>query len=239
MHRSFSEIDNAYAVVEFADKFGMLGRIQRIAANGSQPAEPVEYWLGQARAMRVLIKLLDISNEGEAHAMKVLKGLPSPSHSDFGRLIDVPGEPNFLSMTLLGSVHPPSARYAARLGGLMSRMYPHESGAAFSYVLWARLVISDGINAQFREGVHPAVEQAYGSPVYLVPQDLLGALYALLAEELMGSAHPLEKCPICGKWFQAMDPRRVTCSSACKQKAWRISRRLSKKHPEEKTEYGI
>lgn len=224
LHRRFAEIDDPEAVLEFANRYGSLGRIQRLGKDGQTIAEPVEYWLIQARQMRVFVRLLEIAANGESYSAEHLHNLPTPMMAGFGSLIGRPNESHFDSIMLLQSIRPPSSVYAARLGGLWSQVYPQASTNNFEYVKWARTVVADGINANFRDGVHPAVDPEPGASIYIVPQDLLGALYALLAEELLGPELPLRKCPGCGKWFRTRDQRRMTCSTACKQRHWRLKK---------------
>ena len=71
----------------------------------------------------------------------------------------------------------------------------------------------------------PMVEVRKGGQINLVPKNLLGALYVLLAQEVMGRAEPLTRCSGCGRWFVAKHASRMYCSDACKMKAYRQSKK--------------
>lgn len=55
----------------------------------------------------------------------------------------------------------------------------------------------------------------------LVPTSLIGAIYLLLADEILGKVSPYRRCAVCQTKFIPVKSQGKYCSSRCKQKAYR------------------
>lgn len=87
------------------------------------------------------------------------------------------------------------------------------------------------INKRIRGNVSPQLRMVEGrsSEIHLrasqVPHNLLGAMWLQVFQDFAGMRR-IRECPLCGKWFDAVnDPRQVYCrtrASGCRKKAARI-----------------
>lgn len=181
--------------------------------------------------MKVLVTLLDMSWDGESECRKRLRSLVSPFHDiDLNCLI---GEPE--NYTLRDEIwssfdYPMSGRYIRE--GLSAN--PMAMGhvteildlVGFSYVVFARLMLADILNHEMALGTSPATVGEFGSPIFLLPTDLLGALYALMAEEAIGPVRGSRICPGCGISFSARHATRTICSPRCRQRVRRARKKV-------------
>ena len=222
LHRKFAALRPTHdGIIEFAEEFGLLGAYFENSVSMYPPffdaAEPVEFWYDEIRFVLELLDLLEQSQDEElAHeywlpiAKEQLEQLGwGVRHKEDG--IDW----GFFFVKHTRAV----ASYAKRF------VIQTKSGHAFSndlkYSDLARVKLESQLNTMLSLWVRPTIEAVPGSPLMLRPRNLLGAIYALFAEEIIGATRPIKKCPGCGKWFQPLDSRKKTCSDKCRQRTWR------------------
>jgi hypothetical protein len=212
LFRTFAErIVDATSALEFAQGYGLLGRIGRVypAADVDlreprwQVGEPVRVWISEADRMRRALRLWDSLRRED------LAGVLRDPH--------VAGVVEGQMRTLGDSWRPRDDEEEVRRLGRFT----------LSFLVNERL-------AEHLEGVGPQIEVALvdkgGRLTYENrPATLLGALWLQLALAINGDKE-YRSCPVCGRWWE-LDPlvaktSRVYCTDACKQKAWR------QRHPE-------
>lgn len=84
------------------------------------------------------------------------------------------------------------------------------------------------INTELDAGTSLDIDPTQGAAIRLKPNDLLGAIYLHLLNEILGSVRDPFKCPGCGKWFVPEHGRKTYCSDACKMRAYRDRKRGGK-----------
>lgn len=230
LHRVFSEIQDASDAIRFARKFGLLGRVMfHDLAPPQIFSEPLYFWLVHAKRIRVLLRLIALSLAGERECRAALKGHVGFMGGDFGHLIGEP-ENDWLrwprlpaeSMAGMANRYVDHYRLPDRMGNTIEESL---AKTGFKYTIWAQLVIADTLNTELADGVRCAFLGSSGAPLSYAPRDLLGALYAHVADEYMRNTRPSKKCPGCGRWFAPIDRRKTHCDATCRQRALRAKRR--------------
>lgn len=94
-------------------------------------------------------------------------------------------------------------------------------------VLPARIMLQRLINVQMQKHVSPqilwsAAEERQG--LYLVPHDLLGAIWLQFAEEI-DQRKMIARCAVCRTWFERTRTDKEHCSDRCRMRAHRQRKR--------------
>ena len=193
------------AILEFANAYGLLldEMVAYPAGRGARPiyrADPLFIWEAEITQARTVINLLTAIAENDEKALgKVIrwdKGNTAVRFVPRGELIASPEiRPGTLALFALGDVIVP-----------------------------ARIVIARAVNKQLRKHVVPQLlwsesEQKFG--VYLVPQSLLGAIWAQFAE-IQDQRKVIGRCEVCGTWFQRIRKDKRHCSDRCRVRAMRM-----------------
>ncbi|MGI8924876.1 MAG: hypothetical protein ACR2HJ_12775 [Fimbriimonadales bacterium] len=76
------------------------------------------------------------------------------------------------------------------------------------------------LNAKLGELAKPYISQGRGH-ISLYPSNLLGAIYAMFADEVLGYGRPPSPCLSCGSYFRPPTRRRQYCSDRCRVRAHR------------------
>ncbi len=210
LYREFAELETRHQILSFCTRFGFLGRyvygLSSDPARGSDFAgEHFTVWNEQIAKLKQLVRLFD--------------ALRKPKYSDEAveRLIDLGGRgkgPEFRDKEPGGvqvrDFYVPGYTLPMRT---VSTLTIREAG---------ELVLLDQVNKELALGTYPATTMLEGSAVYVVPRDLLGALYLLFAREAMGGLRAPKFCDGCGKWFIPEGSMKQTyCSDSCKYRAYR------------------
>ncbi|MBI1332243.1 MAG: hypothetical protein GC165_05130 [Armatimonadetes bacterium] len=222
LHRTFGELSmTPKAVCAFADQYGLLGACCYQTALTVSPfidfIEPLAFWYYEISEMKKLLSYWDQCRD-EAKAKLAWMQIVCKELEHRNRLLSSDDNP-FAYRRIFRTVSPELGKY----------VFPHlvrtESGMAldgtFRYSIVAKMALEFELNAKLQDWVRPTIEAISGTTILLKPKNLLGAIYALLAEEIIGSSRPVKRCEGCGKWFQPLDLRKKTCSSKCRQRAWR------------------
>jgi hypothetical protein len=213
LHRLFATLDerDPTEVAAFADKYGLLGgdatlilipRVpdadwpEKVRATG----ESLSYWQYQVRAVRDLIASFDL-----------LANTASQSNEDLLERIYA-----------MQSNYPPrdTDRELRGVADCVLELFPdseyknHTREVTYSALTWL-------INMVLETEVIPKVELQPTRTIKFVPKNLLGAIHAHLAHEVLGEYVTPRQCPACGTWFTPIHGRQKYCQDRCRSKAYR------------------
>lgn len=227
LHRKFALIEpTPGSVLEFANEYGMLGRVVRFDRNnpGGAAFEPINFWLMHVGKIRRLLKIWDACKDSatEQEAKVEIGPMIWPG---FGASIDHVARKEVEKGSSPYPFYPYSGfSEADDYVSQMSEGVGEERRILddFSYKICGLLLLREELNLELAVGVKASINPIPGTPVYMVPKDLLGAIYALFAQETIGSTRASIRCAGCGKWFFPKDARKKTCSAACKQRYYRM-----------------
>lgn len=213
LHREFAALEtNADDVMRFVKANGLLGEDTRELSGGDLPqwGESLVDWLAHIEALRTLVALWDLYRD------------PQTLWEDFYRIVILDCDVVNLSDTCKDSLqfgHP-------LLYG--EYYFPrHEIALAEDESLTrhvARVFLKGVVSSVLHANTRPEIDLLPGSQVQLVPTTLLGAIYVLFMQEIMGRTDAPVRCAACGRWFIPRKRSRSYCDNACKQKAYRANK---------------
>ncbi len=79
------------------------------------------------------------------------------------------------------------------------------------------------VNLELAHLTQPYIDQNKGY-IRLYPKSLLGTMYAMFADEVLGYGRPPSPCLSCGRYFSPPTRRRQYCSVRCRMRAHRARR---------------
>ncbi len=227
LHRKFALIEpNPESVLEFANEYGMLGRVVRFERNnvGGAAFEPINFWLMHVGKLRRLLKIWDSCKESatEQEAKTEIEPMVwAGIGANIDRVARREAQDGTSSYPFYSYSGFSEADDYVRQMSEGSDEQPRLSDD-FSYKICGLLLLREQLNLELAAGVKASINPIPGTQVYMVPKDLLGAIYALFAQETIGSTRASIRCAGCGKWFFPADARKKTCSPACKQRYYRM-----------------
>lgn len=231
LHRLFAEVDlGREAIKSFASDYGLLGRNLRLlrtllpTEDPMEPkessfsdvslagtGEPLSTWCQQIVGMRAMLEVWDcLQDRHQLPEHRVAKFVDPEYQGTFQKHFQSEspdfyfGQPDYMWNGVTYPVW-------------MDMSWPVNWRQVGLY--WLEVMINRCLAA----GCRPAVHARPGSPVRVLPNDLLGAIHLALADEVTGKAGTLIKCqaPRCGKYFHPLHGRQVYCDDRCKFKAYR------------------
>jgi hypothetical protein len=218
LHRDFAALDLAERSVRaFADRHGLLGFETWHVMGGKDDlvAEPLDNWYSEIRTMRLIVGLWDLYRDPETKREDFAKVVYDDlDYASFSPEAEAEDElpPSAWLYTDVFLPHPHTGR-------------GHDEQARYSAGMLLSAIVSNALGIL----TVPMVEVRKGGQINLVPRNLLGAMYVLLAQEIMGRTEPPIRCATCGRWFDAGHALRMYCSDACKMKAYRRSKKTKDK----------
>lgn len=207
LHRKFASVSTAAECLSFANEFGFLGVHiwELIFEDGFFSwGELVEEWLAEANKMRLLLDAWDAFRSG--------------TDEETDRFVVIGCEDAAFRLETLEQYEPLPDDHI--YGDYYCAWQPvQEHGERVRNAL--RMLIRESCRKTLAANTSPWFDIVPGSQLSLAPTTLLGAMYVVFLQELMGRSDPLFRCASCGKWFIQRHAGRIYCSQACKQKAYR------------------
>jgi len=223
LHREFARIEIAPdPIIAFANSFGFLGRLTEILDNVDESdksqylGESLEDWGTQIFQMRTLTEIWDLYCNPNPDSNRRLADLLEIS----GDTISV--DQNYvIAFAATQSTSPPTIDWDWDELETSLEDLPRGLDDVARLRMGARLLVRDAVNYELREGSYASIDAKHGSPIYLVPRDLRGALYVMFAQELLGQSIPSIRCDACGSYFVPEHGKQRYCDDRCKFKAYR------------------
>ena len=207
---SETDIDES-AILEFANAFGLLthGWMAYSPRRGERPVyrgTPFTVWKEAITEARKVIGLLTAIEGGNKRALaKAIRwdqgGVAvsiaysdSKNEKDYELLASPDYQPETLALFEPGDLVMPARIAVSRV------VNRHLAKLASPQLLWSE------------------AEQKFG--VYLVPESLLGAIWAQFAEN-QDQLKAIGRCEVCGTWFERVRSDKRHCSDRCRVRAMR------------------
>lgn len=213
LHRVFASTKPTEAgVLEFADRFGSLGRPVALVTEGDEAraglaGESFELWDSEIPAMHRLVELWGLVLAARASEYE---GRMKPGA--LARRIVWSPEGRGVYVDWGADGHDTIADEAMGVDvAMLERWRPGELVAPASYFVFR------SVNERMRGRVSPALLPEHGDQMALFPHDLLAALYVLFALELPQTRLPMRQCVTCGTFFYPSDKRQRHCRPACRK----------------------
>jgi hypothetical protein len=227
LHRTFARLPlKAAAIVEFANTYGFLGRettaLERFPMREEGTPEPgyygeqLEDWCTHIFKLQTLLKIWDCYQNPDP-----------PSFALLSKILEIDDESIWIRQQYVSEVcdsyegDTPSIDWDWDALETDISELPSVAEDAVRLRLGARLLIREAVNDELRLSTHALIDVKEGSEIYLVPTDLLGAIYIHFAKELVGRSTPTKQCRGCGSYFIPEHGRQIYCDERCKFKAYR------------------
>ncbi len=203
LHRSFCEITDNKDIIKFAAKYGMLGftRAYKVRKrDGSQSSavfvESITRWKYELANMKQLVYLWEL--------------IKNKRSSLLGAFMDREDNGVYITLGKRKEMIDDNSSPLARKWDMEGEQ-PLE--AALQY-------LTTSINKKVTGSVFPTAFPLYQKKVYLLPRNLMAAMWLMFLWEVIGEVRP-RRCPGCGEWFDPWRSTRLTCGDRCRK---RISR---------------
>ncbi|RPJ64197.1 MAG: hypothetical protein EHM12_00395 [Dehalococcoidia bacterium] len=200
MHRIFCDITDNKGIIEFASKYGMLGftRSFRVRKRGTDQStlmltESMARWKYELAEMKRLVYLWEL--------------VKSKRLSLLGAHLDREDDGIYVA---LGKRKELIADNSSALARKWDREGEQPVEAALQY-------LTASINKKVTGSVFPTVLPSYQKQIYLLPGNLLAAMWLMFLWEVIGEVRP-RRCPGCNEWFDPKRSTRITCGDRCRKR---------------------
>jgi hypothetical protein len=208
LHRTFCEINDDSGTEKFASKYGLLGFTRSYEVrkrDGSQATtmliESMDRWAYELEDLKRLVNLWDLIKHKDLSQLRsLLYREPGGIYIKLGKQKDLVDDNK----------------------SALARKWNNESGQPLEVSLQ---YLTASINKKVMGNIYPTVLPEYKRKVYLLPRNLLAAMWLMFLWEVSGEVRP-RRCPCCEEWFDPKRSTRITCSDRCRK---RLSRQNRKK----------
>lgn len=200
MHREFCEIAGNRGIVQFASRYGPLGftrsyAVRKRGARQSTPVfiESVARWKYELAEIQRLVYLWEVVKSKRLSLLGALTNREAD-----GIYITLGKRRDFID----------DNRSALARKWDSDGEQPEE--AALQY-------LTTSINKKVTGSVFPTALPTYRKKIYLMPINLMAAMWLMFLWEVIGEVRP-RKCPGCGEWFDPKRNTRITCGDRCRKR---------------------
>lgn len=222
IHRKFAGINSLEKMAEFANEFGQLGACARqgYLSEGEEivGAEPFDFWASHIIHVNTLLMFWEAANdETEAKdsyadwVEEILNKCAIELRYADSETVAMEISRNEFNLEM-GKYFASNANF---------KKSKPEIRSSFRYSEFIRIILEEEMNRILPIVVSPGITMGLEKGLHLYPKNLLGAIYAVMAEELIGMNRVMRTCPGCGRYFHRADIRTSTCSNKCRQRVYR------------------
>ena len=224
LHRKFGGLYDDKSIIEFANRYGLLGKtVFLIPPGGGEVAvgESLERWRYESRAMGVLLAIWDMVQKKAAGKL--------------GQIIIWPGTNDHIILRLLSEYDESQKRWVVTqhkgegyVPGLVSELMASPQINPELLRRWqvgmpiepAKYYVSHNVNKHIEGHVCPKILPFLEDRIYLFPDSLLSALWVMFLMEITGNIR-IRQCDLCGEWKEvALTRSSFYCNNICRQKAY-------------------
>lgn len=221
LHIEFASIRTAQDVIQFANRYGMLGYCYALKVPGSESVaalgESLPFWLhhvGQVRLFRALWQLVEAVDNAKLDRYVNRSTEPDSlifteeAYREFANEFTLRSQRTYFEGT-----------YSSGL--TFARPQPIDDSPASQL---AHTGIVSTLNFEIQEATRVFVSPPDPGP-YIAVTDLLGAIYWQLAGEMMGSNPVFKYCQHCQGVIHDARANAKYCSDTCRQKAFQLKKK--------------
>ena len=224
LHRKFGALHDDKSIIEFANRYGLLGKSVLLMPHGGGElvtGESLERWRYESRAMGVLLAIWDMVQNREAGKL--------------GQIIIFRPNPNTTFLQLLSKYDKSQKRWVATqykgngyAPGLVTEVLASPQINPELLKRWqigmpvepAKYYVFHKVNKHIEGHVSPKILPFLEDRIYLFPDSLLAALWVMFLMEITGNVR-IRQCDVCGEWKEvALTRSSFYCSNTCRQKAY-------------------
>lgn len=224
LHREFASLHDDKSIIEFANRYGLLGKYVMLMRHGDGVlawGESLERWKYESRTMGTLLAIWDMVQNKDAGRLGQIIIWPRPYNITLLRLLS---EYDERQKRWVVNQHKGS-RYAP---GLVTEVLASPDINPELLERWkvgmpvepAKYYVYHKINKHLEGHVAPKILPFFKDRIYLFPDSLLSALWVMFLMEIMGNIR-IRQCDVCGEWKEvALTRPNFYCSNTCRQKAY-------------------
>lgn len=229
LHREFTSISpEEDGIIAFAKKHGLLGHdvlLKPASSSGKVIAgESIQRWKEEMGLMGSLLALWDLVQFEDKNRLEQLIVWPTPDRVqlEIGWQYDgiKKGWKIFSAKWPYGSFSLIASRDLMFHSSVIERWHRGD------VIEPAKYHVCSEVNKRISGYVSPQVLPFVQDRIYLFPKTLLAAMWLMFMWEITGETKVL-LCPRCHQWVEQLDPRRKSCSNACKQWQYRERKKLN------------
>ncbi len=232
LHRKFAGLYDDKSIIEFANRYGLLGKTVFLMPHGGGGVvvgESLERWRYESRTMGTLLAIWDMVQNREAGKL--------------GQIIIWP-RPNTTLLRLLSKYDESRKRWVATqhkgkgyAPGLVTEVLASPQINPELLKRWqmgmpvepAKYYVYHKVNEHLEGHVSPKILPFLKDRIYLFPDSLLAALWVMFLMEITGNVR-IRQCDVCKEWKEvALTRSSFYCSNTCRQKAYYKRHKQQKK----------
>lgn len=233
LHRKFGGLYDDKSFIEFANRYGLLGKTVLLGPHGGGGVvvgESLERWRYESRTMGTLLAIWDMVQKKDAGKL--------------GQIIIWSGTNDHVFLRLLSEYDKSQKRWVVTqhkgkgyVPGLVTEVLASPQKNPELLERWqvgmpikpAKYYVYHKVNEHLEGHVAPKILPFLNDKIYLFPDSLLAALWVLFLMELTGNVR-IRQCDVCGEWKEvALTRSSFYCSDACRQKAYYKRKRAKQK----------
>ena len=231
LHRKFGSLHDNKSIIEFANRYGLLGEnvlLMPHGGGGVTLGESLERWTYESRTMGILLAIWDLVEKRDARKL--------------GQIIIWPN-PNTTLLRLLSEYDESQKRWVATqhkgkgyAPGLVTEVLASPEINPELLERWqvgmpvepAKYYVYHKVNKHLEGHVTPKILPFLEDRIYLFPDSLLAALWVMFLMEITGNIR-IRQCDVCGEWKEvALTRSSFYCNNLCRQKAYYERHKLQK-----------
>lgn len=230
LNRVFADLDSQESVLNFANKYGLLGKVKLLPdkEGEGQWGQTLAEWQREIAEMNAIMGIWDLIYSGTAQAIEKLKKIIVPYLGPSRKFLNMQirfhemwndKQLSFYSNGLSNDQFSNMAIFKDLLD--YNERWKNDEIIEPTLVFLARFLNN---KIKHQTDVELQVDRVNKAlpflQIYLKPSTLLDALWLMCLLEITGNSR-LSRCRYCGTWFEQAHALRMYCSNSCKQADYR------------------
>jgi len=233
LHRKFGSLHDDKSMIEFANRYGLLGKRVFLVPHGGgelDMGESLERWRYESSAMGVLLAIWDMVQKKDAGKLGQIITWPKPYDRVLLQLVRKYDESqNRWTVNQYKGKGVPFGFVGEVLTSPQSNPELLKRWQIGMPVEPARYYVYHKVNEHIEGHVSPKILPFLEDRIYIFPDSLLSALWVMFLMEITGNVR-IRQCDECGEWKEVKVTRSsFYCSNTCRQKAYDKRERAKQK----------
>ncbi len=224
LYRKFAGLYDDKSIIEFANRYGLLGKYVFVMPHGGGVVdwgESLARWKYESRTMGILLAIWDMVQKRDAGKLGQIIIWPRPYNTALLQLLSEYDE----SQKRWVAIQHKGKGYAP---GLVIEVLASPQINPELLERWqmgmpvepAKYYVYREVNKHLEGHVAPKILPFLKDRIYLFPDSLLAALWVMFLMEITGNVR-IRQCDVCGEWKEvALTRSSFYCSNTCRQKAY-------------------
>ena len=224
LYRKFAGLYDDKSIIEFANRYGLLGKTVFLMPHGGggvDVGESLERWRYESRTMGTLLAIWDMVQNRDAGKLGQIIIWPRPNNTTLLRLLSKYDESQ---KRWVATQH----KGKGYIPGLITEVLASPEINPELLTRWrvgmpiepAKYYVYHKVNEHLEGHVSPKILPFLKDRIYLFPDSLMAAIWVMFLMEITGNVR-IRQCDVCKEWKEEKLTRSsFYCSDTCRQKAY-------------------